>query len=806
MIDLKQRSEALKAHVDARDIARTLLGNSKQRPRYDSYRSPFRDDGKNADFAVYSDGYVDFGDTRTGGDVFELVQRVNNCTFNEAVEIVQRYASGTSSRTPQRAESRPTTGTSEPPTAEWQQAAATVLGTAQDYLWSGKSDALQALAYLHQQTLSDDTIRAFGLGINPAYRKFTGGDLPAGIVIPIRAGGALWRLSVRTNTPNRKYQNATGSKLSGLFNADAIQAGKPVLMVEGEKDAMVAQQALGNLATVVTLGGVSSKLSSRWRDVLQSASKVYVSLDNDKPGQDATVELVATLTGWGIQAQTLTIPAGKDATEYATEHGGDLRAWFEASTRFAWWPGQGVPDKTRAALNEYFPRSVALVVELINEAAGTGLINATDLIIEKVLKANRALGYNIPESTLKRTLQSPEFEFISVLETVFDDFSMSKTDFNSNKRSKVGRPETHYRCVSVDEFKQIILKFAAPRIYEEAHPVHTTDPVMARVTSSIMRDAVDTTEDYENLAREVNQITSEAFQKQDIQKQRAGKRAMKHKCELIEELNDITSTRLPIGWSKSTAIEYKAAFVHAFVKGRSELIASRRDMQHLFGLSNGSLDEVIAVANLNVEQQFAILKLDDATDLHRQIEQARHDVNGYPKYVQVGEGDTVKEFAYDPDNLDEIRYHVERGAVVNLKYQTANRYTPGSDTPAIRENVSKSRLTKFKYSAPKTDRLNGFKPFYGAKYNPTWITAQLRLMLVGIGWKRQAGNLINPDGGELLDSTASPRDLIEVLLNRTLAPSNREIYREIIAAEMESLGYRKAVTGGNTSEFMRGAP
>src|SRR5690606_22239632 len=91
-----------------------------------------------------------------------------------------------------------------------------------------------------------------------------------------------------------KYLNVTGSKLRGaLFNGDAVQPDKPLLIVEGEFDAMLAGQLL-DLA-VITPGPVSNTLTNRQLEHIRAASVVYILMDNDEAGQGAAQSLTAAI-------------------------------------------------------------------------------------------------------------------------------------------------------------------------------------------------------------------------------------------------------------------------------------------------------------------------------------------------------------------------------------------------------------------------------------------------------------------------------------------------------------------------------
>jgi hypothetical protein len=156
--------------------------------------------------------------------------------------------------------------------------------------------------------------------------------------------GALWAVHVRTlpasNSQHRqagtaegeslpKYLYVRGSKASALYNGDALEEGCNVLIVEGEFDALLAQQELGKQVVVVTAGSAANPLPRRWLDRLKRAGRIYSCLDGDEAGRRATTVLAELL---GEQHQTLRLPQGKDMTEFVIDYGGDLNTWWRTET------------------------------------------------------------------------------------------------------------------------------------------------------------------------------------------------------------------------------------------------------------------------------------------------------------------------------------------------------------------------------------------------------------------------------------------------------------------------------------------
>jgi DNA primase len=217
---------------------------------------------------------------------------------------------------------------------------------AADLLFSEATDALAALRWLHERGLNDETLRRAHIGFNSDWRRTTFRDpqtgrplgIAPGVLIPCSVDGALWAIHVRTlalpgmppvATDLPKYLYVRGSKTGTLYNGDSVGAGCDVLIVEGEFDALLAQQEIGAEVAVVTMGSAANRLPRRWLDRLQQAERVYSCLDNDAAGQRATEYLGAAL---GKQHQALSLPEGKDVTDYVVTHGGNLADWWHGQT------------------------------------------------------------------------------------------------------------------------------------------------------------------------------------------------------------------------------------------------------------------------------------------------------------------------------------------------------------------------------------------------------------------------------------------------------------------------------------------
>jgi hypothetical protein len=194
-------------------------------------------------------------------------------------------------------------------------------------LWS--AEGTDALAYLTgPRCLSAETIRRAHLGWTPGLDvpRSGGGTFRAlGIVIPWFNGEHLALVKIRQ--PDRrepKYVQAFGdpARLVCYPGPDTIRRGRPLVIVEGEFDALVLGEALDGLASVVTLGSAGNRPDPRALNVMLASPRWSIATDSDVPGDNAA-------DGWPARARRVRPPEPfKDWTE-AKQGGVNLRRWWE---------------------------------------------------------------------------------------------------------------------------------------------------------------------------------------------------------------------------------------------------------------------------------------------------------------------------------------------------------------------------------------------------------------------------------------------------------------------------------------------
>ena len=808
--------------TDARIIAAELLGQGKRSGHSVRYPAVWAGGDNPTRIAVYEHGFHDFRDD-SGGNVVQLISLILNLTYAQAADWLRQHRATGDHFFPQPSPlSAMPAIHGEPPSADWQHVASAAVEAAERYLWSDVPDAQRARAYLHQvRGLNDETIRRFRLGYNPGWRKLayqtSEGQpirLPPGIVIPYFDGGALWAVRVRCRVGNlaealsiqpdcqrdgaelAKYLNLSGSKVNGpIFNGDDLRESVEALIVEGEFDAMLAQQQLGDSVTVVTLGPASSRLTRRGRERLEAAGRLYAALDNDEAGHQAVARLLRALPT--PLPTPLPIPSGKDITEFMVEQNGDLLGWWTArivhsstiatpkfsAPRFTFDPAarffaSGVPDSWRSAALDV-RAAAALVLELATEAIRAGLLNAETFTYADLQRYNLALGWSVSDSTLRRGLESGVGVFFSKLETDKESKeSVSKIENNSG----AGRRAEIYRLNSLGEARRALLELAAPGLYQRAYPAKDDPdrnitavpaPISARMMTALGFDSTEA----EQIAAELNAHRSPAYAQAADALRAAGKRAQRLYRRLEMALEALTSTPLPAGWTPHDLPTYRAAFLRGWLLADPDrLQCSRAQIRHLIGISNGSVDSYRERAGITVtsapEGEFERRLLGDAPNLEHEITRQGYEVKGRPMEVIACAADGSEIVRpYNRETVQGFAAQQRRAGVpVFVNYQVANRHmvdpnaTPESAVPARRRAApNPSQPAERRVSPPSgaNDNRSG--------YRLGWVKAQLELGLRLMGWVTETGRFMNPNTGEIAPQDASVVDLISLMLCRPVA-------------------------------------
>ena len=714
---LKERAQDVKDRTDLRLLAASLIGGQRKRQaaRYDQYFSPFRDDGQRASFTVYADGYYDEV-TGESGSCIDFVMNLYRYDLKAAVEFLEAYHGGVPAieakpiiRSKQSAQDK-----AAAPDAGWQAAMQDVIETAHANLLANPA----AYAYLHDvRGLSDDTIKQYRLGYfedwhRTGYRDANGEVVVApGILIPWQTDGQLFALRIRCRTGNlaealgiipdtffdSKYASVRGSRQSAtVYNGDVLQAGEPVLLVEGEFDVLLAQQ-YSDMA-VVTRGSAGShrNMPATWLDRLQSCSEVLSLLDNDDAGRKATDALNEQLSA---PLKLLELPQGKDISDYLLLHEGDFeqitaqpdkanevadskpqtatsyvvitvqneKAETTGSTQqvitttleaesAAWWE-QGMPDSWRSMLLNHFHNSTAVVFDAVNAALQADLLDPNALTVQDVAEVT-----GISSRVVDDVFRSQDNVFLQKLGAV------PPTDSPRVFAKKAGRTPDYWQVRSLDEILPDALDVVYRLTFEELHV-----ELIARPTER-MAKALNLTEEER---KQWDASLEDVYIEQDNQQDQAANRAAYVTYTVwAGRLRDPHSTPLAEDRPANNTANYRAALLRGLVKNNPGA-HSRSALASLLGMSDSNLDAVYQRAGVVTEQRFVDVPIVDPQNIPQAINKARRENGGgYPlKMVSISpEGDEAymmysSEYAasYAQSEIDEGRELIVRLQLTSMQ-------------------------------------------------------------------------------------------------------------------------------------------
>jgi hypothetical protein len=601
--------EATKDCADCQEIAERygLRRASGTRGGWQLYYRPGGE--RKASFGIRPDGWRDFA-SGEHGDVYSLIQMITGCSFLEAVAALggDTYTPITNVYTLPSPVVRKTRTT----TATWQTAATTALDRAIAYLRANHHEAQRVRAYLHDvRGLTDDTIISAKLGYLPDWTKTTytkdngkAAYVAPGIVIPTFIDGKLEALKVRTRTGNLaeylkiapdtdrngevspKYIQMAGGNPSPLYGGDLIRAGQPVIIVEGEFDALIGNQHASELATFVTIGSASNTVTDATRERLEVAARIIAAPDNDKAGDGGAKRITDALP----LAMVATIPTGKDVTEFVTS-GGDVRQWVsEALSTSPALTLAALPDGVRSAgLNAKLKPAVivyelAKLAKLVNPSGG------------ELLEASKRLGVGIDKNTICRGLKLGDgifFTPVSKSDTTNTPSSIDQyvvSDFDTEQTT-----EQRYTLNQLDQIKIALRARTHYRMIERLFPSRRAElpPIEAELIKAAGHD--DPSEVAAKIQAIVDSLTTEA--ERDKVKKRIGYERWAVKC--LETMLTQRHTT-PIRWVKGVdfAAQYYRAIYDTDPKSRSE-----REIGLIVGLGRQNLDGLIERAGLTSKRR-----------------------------------------------------------------------------------------------------------------------------------------------------------------------------------------------------------
>ncbi|NNG68110.1 CHC2 zinc finger domain-containing protein [Caldanaerobacter subterraneus] len=195
-----------------------------------------------------------------GGDVFDFVQRIENCTFDEAVKKVMEMA-GINEPLP--------IGKEEP---------LPIGKTAEEH----KEDFSKFVEEAHKNISKTDYLSKRGIS-EALIKKYCIGFDGEGVIVPLSYRGEIVGYVKRFIEGERRYYNPKGVKLVP-FNIDVKQ--DIVFVTEGIFDALAIEEAIG-LPAIALLGSQNHNVLL---DNLH-CNHYIIMLDNDETGQKQALEL-----------------------------------------------------------------------------------------------------------------------------------------------------------------------------------------------------------------------------------------------------------------------------------------------------------------------------------------------------------------------------------------------------------------------------------------------------------------------------------------------------------------------------------
>lgn len=172
----------------------------------------------------------------------------------------------------------------------------------------------QTLLYCFAGCATEDVLAALNLSLADLF------DDPRGTDYRYDDGRIVHRFP--TLDKDKKFRQSGNTKGTALYRLtavrEAVAAGKPVAVVEGEKDC-AALESLGVTATCSAMGAGKAHLAD-WSPLTKA--DVLIVADQDKPGRKHAQQVHQILTGLGARALIVAPKTGKDAADHiAAGHG-----------------------------------------------------------------------------------------------------------------------------------------------------------------------------------------------------------------------------------------------------------------------------------------------------------------------------------------------------------------------------------------------------------------------------------------------------------------------------------------------------
>lgn len=240
------------------------------------------------------------------------------------------------------------------------------------------------------------------------------------ITIPIIKYGNVIGFGGRTTDGNSiKYLNSKDSKTfqkrEVLFNFEEalrLSPDRSLIVVEGFFDVIKAHQF--NIKNTVGLMGTSFTNNHIIQMKRQKIDSVFLALDSDKAGQDASLKIGKLLLKNGFKVKVIEYPEGKDLDEFLLTHSfEEFQSLKKNSLNFkVFETEQTIQNVSLLSLDE----KDAAINELVNN-----LKQENDLVIEQVLSKIET-SFKVSRDYLQKKLDQTEDYVQSTPEKVSDGF------------------------------------------------------------------------------------------------------------------------------------------------------------------------------------------------------------------------------------------------------------------------------------------------------------------------------------------------------------------------------------------------
>ncbi len=341
--------EDVKSRVDLVEIVRKYTEVKKSGKNF-MCRSPFRNE-RTPSFSISSEKqmWYDFGASE-GGDAISFIEKIENCSFREAVEMLADMAG---------VEIPKDFGEEKGPTKAFKQDIFSLHEAAVEYFEKSLSQDKKAQKYAHSRGLTNDILKDWHIGYGGnakdgltkyllekgfatdlisqsgvAFERSFGDKAMMDrfwgrLMIPIAEprNGQIIAFSGRDILDREKVgkyvnspENPVYHKSSTLFGLDrarnAIREQEAVILVEGNLDVVFAH-ARGFEQTVATCG--TALTEDHLRILRRFTSNFYLAFDNDLAGKKATLKAVEMLLKMELNPFVISLEGVKDLGEFLSD-------------------------------------------------------------------------------------------------------------------------------------------------------------------------------------------------------------------------------------------------------------------------------------------------------------------------------------------------------------------------------------------------------------------------------------------------------------------------------------------------------